>query len=827
MDFKNVTLEMSLKPFRDTSEETARDVCRHLFEQWMPLLRHAEQVSVLLWCSDGSEVLDYAGDPDAPFEWARYIGRANAKRPAPGDPDGVALWSRSYLYCDDPPTFTYGWLKRLVAAIKEVGAQVTGLPVRVGETFDPGPEFAESSFKYERHPEVCAGTTMGEGSFVCCYAQLHGDDRPYAGFPDGIPEGTPFGTFFGRQCQHFLSDLGFDYIWFSNGFGFGTETWALRGVLFDGRRFSAEPCARVRRENLAFWQQFRAECPDYPIETRGTNLSTGMDLSSDAVPLSEIYRGGFGLEPPPNSPWAAINGDFGIELVGWMSHIAEIPGETFPFRFYTHDPWWLNSPWLDRYGREPHDIYLPLAVSRIDEKGAVRTPTACQFLTADDSYGRLPDQVPNEVIAHILTARRDGPDGPGPLVWVYPFDEYHDWTFGPEPRLEEVFFGDWFMRGAVSHGLPLNTVISTRALRTVLDADASRLAGSILVSPVPDADGAWERALMSHVQAGGSLILYGPVLRAGERTLEMLNLRRADALSGEFGIELASRPDVIEPGLYADRLAHHELLSAGGVCAVPADGSDPATHVLASMRQDAESRVAALWREPSGPRRGAVAWVRGTVACDPEKTGGHLLVPLDPRECFPAEVLMRCALGALGIELKAELPAAAGGGGAEFELWVAAHSDPMLCIARRRNGYFFSGHCPDTTVRQHMRFPQGAPLFLGLDALLVEGRSTYVMPPAWHRECRVFIDGQEDGVVSCREQCSSEIGLERRLLVRGLSDATVRFYPDTGSEDRVTMLRDPRWPFVAGDFLTPALHEGPGGRWLEVEGVSGDLLISW
>ena len=31
----------------------------------------------------------------------------------------------------------------------------------------------------------------------------------------------------------------------------------------------------------------------------------------------------------PNSPWAALNGDFGLELIGWMSHIAELPGDPF------------------------------------------------------------------------------------------------------------------------------------------------------------------------------------------------------------------------------------------------------------------------------------------------------------------------------------------------------------------------------------------------------------------------------------------------------------------------------------------------------------------
>ena len=85
-----------------------------------------------------------------------------------------------------------------------------------------------------------------------------------------------------------------------------------------------------------------------------------------------IYDGDYGLLPPPNSPWAAITGDFGLELMGHMSRIAGLPkdGENirhpYLFRFYIHDIWWVNSPWYDRYNSQPHDIYLPLSVARLD-----------------------------------------------------------------------------------------------------------------------------------------------------------------------------------------------------------------------------------------------------------------------------------------------------------------------------------------------------------------------------------------------------------------------------------------------------------------------------
>ena len=49
-------------------------------------------------------------------------------------------------------------------------------------------------------------------------------------------------------------------------------------------------------------------------------------------------------------------------------------------------------------------------------------------------------------------------------MWVYPFDEYQEHDLRPQPRLEEPFFADWFMRAAINNGFPLNTVVSCAKL---------------------------------------------------------------------------------------------------------------------------------------------------------------------------------------------------------------------------------------------------------------------------------------------------------------------------------------------------------------------------
>lgn len=812
--FENVTFEMSLKPFCDAGDETMVRVCERIFSQWSALIHETEGVSVMLWTADGSEILDYRGDLTGEFEWSKWIGVANPRRSCPPEsPMAKHMHNCPQLYMENPPCFTYGWLKRLVATLKRIGGEMTGKPVRVGATFDPGPEFAVSKFKYERHLEACMGDTMGSASMICCYASLKADDYPYAGYPEGLPENTPFGEFLGRQSQCFLGDLGFDYLWLSNGFGFGLETWGLKGALFNGREFALERREEVREKSMQFWRAFRREC-DIPLQTRGTNLSTGMDLSSDAVPLREIYRTVPDLAPPPNSPWAALNSDFGLELVGWMSHIAELPGDSFPFRFYTHDPWFLNSPWLDRYQRQPHDIYLPMSVARLDSEGRAQVPNSVEFLTIDDSYGRMPEQVPNEVTPYLLDTRAHAPDAPGLLTWVYPFDEYHDMTFGDPARVEEVFFGDWFMRGALNNGLPLNTVVSTGNALNALSGNRSVFAETILVTPVPDADSPWAATLAAFVERGGRALLYGPIRHADPHLLEMLNVARAEELEGDFTLTVNGSHDIVAGDPMSRTLRHHALFSGGGLDGILADVADSATKIFAEAARGAYRRLAALSRALPQWNGGRVAWVRGTVSCDPEKIGGHLLVPFSPAEAYPAESLMRLALRTFDVDLRVE------------KLRVGQPT-PMTCIARHENGFFFSGFSADTTVAQSFRLPQGAPLITGLDTVLVGGCARYAMPRAWFRECRVFVDQADGGPLSCRVRRSGHVGIGQRLEVKGLVDATVRFFPQPETTERVEMRLNAAMPCLTGDIPKMRRIQDALGGYIEVSGINGLLMISW
>ena len=125
---------------------------------------------------------------------------------------------------------------------------MTGKPVQVGATLrSRAASSPRSPFKYERHNEICLGSTMGKGSFICCYATLNADQRSYAGFPEGFPRTRPSARFSAARASIFSRDMGFDYLWFSNGLGFGLETWATVGPLFDGQTFDVAGRPRFAR----------------------------------------------------------------------------------------------------------------------------------------------------------------------------------------------------------------------------------------------------------------------------------------------------------------------------------------------------------------------------------------------------------------------------------------------------------------------------------------------------------------------------------------------------------------------------------------------------
>lgn len=805
--FGDVQLEMSLKPFVDLEASTRKRVLLELFEQWRPLWRHAESVSVMLWVGDGSEILSYEGDPDRTFEWGKWHGSANrhhwneldtrkkesrdpdhqgtGSNTGQYDPEGKGIHSRSYPYRENPAAFTYRWLGDLVSDIKNIGAEITGRAVYVGETFDIGPEFAVSKFKYELHREILGDGPIFKEQFITCEAVLHADALPYAGFPDGIPEGTPIGTFLGKQLACLFKDVGFDFLWLSNGFGFSLEPWAMVGEVFDGTAYHPDRSDGIRERILRFWKDLRREFPlRYPIRTRGTNMATGIDIGSDASPLRELYAGGFGLDAPINSPWAALDGDFGLELSGWMSHIARLPHPGFRFRFYIHDPWWVNSPWLDRYGRQPHDLYLPLSVSRLTEDGEVEIPSDLAFLSVDDSHGHMPPQVPNEVIAHLLAARETAPDAPGPLLWVYPFDDMHERHPG------EALHADAFIGAAINQGAPLNTVCD---IRTQFGRTNER--ETVWVSPVPPSGSESEQRLYSEMKNGGRVLLFGPIPE-GSAFANVLGIQLEEELEGDFEM-----PD--------GRVLRHTAILSGG--AFRETGGEGAGRVFARQKH-ARRCVRAV-----AP---GLAWTRASLSTaeydpdDPRPVRGPILRPLSQDTFYPPGQLMVDALEYFGWRIQAETDA-------------ADPRTPVITVHRHRNAFLLNGYFRNERAKLRLRMPQGAPLPPGRWTPYQDGCSELTGQTALRHEVRVFVIEGDDSVLRCKEVPVVMHGINRRLMVEGGRNTQLLVFPDPDHLEKLRVLRDPHFPYFTGESPDIDLQYTPAGLCFKVEAVNGNLLIEW
>ncbi|MBQ4088023.1 MAG: hypothetical protein IJC78_07255 [Clostridia bacterium] len=773
--FEHITLEMSLKPFKKTDTCYIRTVCERVFEQWKPLVKDAETVSVMLWCADGSELLDYRGNEEDSFEWCRFWGGANPREGSHADidPEGLGLHSRNYPYMDHPPVMTYRILKEIVKEFKCAGKRILGenKVILVGETVDPGPEFAVSDFKYNRHNEICLGNDMGKATMVCAHAKLSGDNVSYAGFPNGIPDGLPFGTFLGRQAQAFLTDMGFDFLWLSNGLGFGRETWSAEGAIFDGNSFDATTLPEVKREVVEFWSLFRKECPDFPVRTRGTNMSAGIDMASDGVPLSEIYQKAEGVLPPPNSPWAAINFDFGLEIMGHMSRIAELPDKDYMFRYYIHDPWWLNSPRYDRYGGKPHDIYLPAAISRIDEEGGIGLPSHISFLSIDNSYGDLPDSCAVEPIPHLLKAKKDAPDGIAPLVWVYPFSEYGKADSGE--ALAAMYSGDWFVRGGINCGLPLSQVVSSDIFAKL---DKKLFSGSICITPVPFAGSKREEEILSYMQAGGKVLLYGNMSIASEKMRAFFGIALKEEKTGEVHVSVF--------GEDKGKTVVDSVRCGGGLNAV------------------AENSFAAADGYAAGVARDNAVWVQSIVSERNAKADGS----------FFGERLLVYALKHFGIFL-------------DFSKEDRAKS-PVLSVQRLENGFTVSVFTPDTTVETKVKTPLGAPVLIGYETEVSGNCASYRFPKAEHAELRAFVE-QASGTVGCREVAPVSAQYRRRIELSGLSDATVRLFGESYCADDLGVVLNSHEDFYfVGDEISGRFVTDSTGTYFEAEHVTGMLVFS-
>lgn len=297
------------------------------------------------------------------------------------------------------------------------------------------------------------------------------------------------------------------------------------------------------------------------------------------------------------------------------------------------------------------------------------------------------------------------------------------------------------------------------------------------------------------------VLFYGPANHASDAMLELLNLKTGSGIEDELMLQTELELDHVQHGTQPMTVNHRAILCGGAIDTVTRNAGKTDARVLATVRKGATERVYAV-------QAGSATWIRGTFSSS-IPAGSRLPVPDDQATCFPSEAPMRGVLAKLGYSIRMSKP-------------EAATRLPVLFGARCRNGFFISSYAPSTTAEIRYRFPWGAPVPVGTETWIEDGHSTYAMPRAGHREVRCFVEQKESSEVSCAEFFSGMVGIQRRLLMTGLKDATVTFFPE-GKGRVILAVNDMR---LHNEQSIPYTRSADGTR-ITANGITGTLLISW
>jgi hypothetical protein len=107
-----------------------------------------------------------------------------------------------------------------------------------------------------------------------------------------------------------------------------------------------------------------------------------------------------------------------------------------------------------------------------------------------------------------------------------------------------------------------------------------------------------------------------------------------------------------------------------------------------------------------------------------------------------------------------------------------------------------------------------------------KGFSTYSLPTAWNRECRIFVE-QNDGIISCKDVYSGDKDISRRLDIEGLNNATIRIYPDENITARqLKAYLNTTYPWKTGSITFKEGDKKYGNHYV-VEKVTGKVSVAW
>ena len=102
----------------------------------------------------------------------------------------------------------------------------------------------------------------------------------------------------------------------------------------------------------------------------------------------------------------------------------------------------------------------------------------------------------------------------------------------------------------------------------------------------------------------------------------------------------------------------------------------------------------------------------------------------------------------------------------------------------------------------------------------------YNFPKAERAECRVFVE-QDNGIVGCHEDAPVSYQLRRRVTVKGLKNATVRFLAEDYCKDNIeAKLNSHRDFFFVSDEFDGGYVIRDGITYYEARNITGTITFS-
>lgn len=158
-----------------------------------------------------------------------------------------------------------------------------------------------------------------------------------------------------------------------------------------------------------------------------------------------------------------------------------------------------------------------------------------------------------------------------------------------------------------------------------------------------------------------------------------------------------------------------------------------------------------------------------------------------------------------------------------FAIKKGGKKPPTITLSRHDNALFLSAYNCNTTTDTYLRFPLGAPLLLGTETEINDGKATYRFSRGEHRECRAFAK-QAQGVISVREAPPINAKYRRAIKVDGLVDATVYLFPEKGCKAIVSIANDTDATPIMDNRFVEIIDE-KHGRYLKGENISGKIYF--